>query len=61
MKTAIVYASVHHGNTYKIVDALCKPNEIDLIDATKVHEMDMSSYDRIGFASGIYYGKYRHS
>ena len=32
MKTAIVYASVHHGNTKKIIDAIAKENEVELID-----------------------------
>ena len=34
---------------------------IDLIDATKVQEKDMSSYDAIGFASGIYAANYHQS
>ena len=33
----------------------------DLIDATQVKEKDLSEYDRIGFASGIYYGKFHQS
>jgi len=61
MKTAIVYASVHHGNTLKIVEALSKKFNIDLIDATRIHEKDITSYDRIGFASGIYYGQFHQS
>lgn len=32
MKTAIVYASVHYGNTKKIIDAIAKENEVELID-----------------------------
>ena len=54
MKTAIVYASVHHGNTRKVVDAIAKEFEVDIIDATKVKETDLSGYDLIGFASGVY-------
>ena len=34
MKTAIVYASVHHGNTKKLVDAIAEKYEICAIDAT---------------------------
>ncbi|MCR5671405.1 MAG: flavodoxin family protein [Butyrivibrio sp.] len=52
--TAIIYASTHHGNTKKVVDAIAKEFEIDLIDATQVQEKDLSSYELIGFASGIY-------
>ena len=60
-KVAIVYASTHHGNTKKLVDAIAKENEVDLIDATKVQEKDMSSFDVIGFASGIYATNYHQS
>ena len=30
MKTAIVYASVHHGNTKKIIDEIAKTNDVGL-------------------------------
>ena len=58
MKTAIVYASTHHGNTKKLVDAIAKENEITLIDAVKQKSADLNEFDMIGFASGIAYGKY---
>ena len=61
MKKAIIYASVHHGNTKKIVDAIAASSEVELIDATQVKEKDLSGYDRIGFASGIYYGKFHQA
>lgn len=54
MKNVIVYASVHHGNTKKIADAIANEYEVDLVDATKVKEKDLSEYDLIGFASGVY-------
>lgn len=54
MKTAIIYVSVHHGNTKKLVDAIASKYEVDVIDATKITEKDLHSYDLIGFASGIY-------
>ena len=53
-KTAIVYASTHHGNTKKVVDAIAREFEVDLIDATVTAEKDLSEYELIGFASGIY-------
>ena len=61
MKTAIVYASVHHGNTKKIVDEIAKNEKVDLIDATQIKEKNLSEYDLIGFASGIYFGKFHQS
>ncbi|SEF63702.1 Flavodoxin [Butyrivibrio sp. Su6] len=54
MKCCIVYASTHHGNTKKVVDAIAKEFEVELIDATQVQKKDLSEYDLIGFASGIY-------
>ena len=42
MKTAIVYASVHHGNTKKIIDEIAKTNDVELIDATQTVEKDLS-------------------
>ena len=42
MKTEIVYASVHHGNTKKIIDEIAKTNDVELIDATQTVEKDLS-------------------
>ena len=61
MKTAIVYASVHHGNTKKIIDEIAKTNDVELIDATQTVEKDLSEYDLICFASGVYGGKFHQS
>lgn len=55
MRTAIVYASVHHGNTEKLVKRIAEECQVDLIDAVKQPDADLSSYDMIGFASGIYF------
>ena len=53
MKTIIVYASTHHGNTKKVVDAIAEECGAELVDATAVREKELSDYDLIGFASGI--------
>ena len=60
MKTAIIYYSKHHENTKKLLDAIKKSSsdEIQLIDVTAAKSVDLSSYDMIGFASGIYYSKF---
>lgn len=58
MKTAIIYYSKHHGNTKKLLDAIAEKNDVTLIDVTKNPLTDLSQYDRIGFASGIYYSKF---
>ena len=59
MATAIIYYSKHHGNTKQLLDAIAAvDSEVELVDATEKHELNLSGYDRIGFASGIYYGKF---
>lgn len=59
MKTAIVYYSQHHGNTKKLLDAIKAADpSVDLIDVAEKPDADLSSYDRIGFASGIYYSNF---
>ena len=59
MKTAIVYYSKHHGNTRKLLDAIAAADPaVDLFDVTVSASADLSAYDRIGFASGIYYSNF---
>lgn len=59
MKTAIIYYSKHHSNTKKLLDAIAKEHEVTLIDANELGEQTLDGYDRIGFASGIYYSKFQ--
>jgi flavodoxin len=58
MKTAIVYVSLHHGNTKKLVDAISEKYDITVIDGIKKRDFDLAEFDRIGFASGIAFGKF---
>lgn len=60
MKTAIVYYSKHHENTLKLLRAIKEADPaVTLIDA--LEGGDLSGYDAIGFASGIYYSKFHKS
>ena len=61
MKSCIVYASTHHGNTLKVIGAIARDCGVELIDATTVKEKDLSGYDVIGFASGIYATQFHQS
>lgn len=61
MKTAIVYYSKHHGNTKQLLDAIARKHLVTLIDVTADPSVDLGEYDRIGFASGIYYSKFHKS
>ena len=58
MKTAVVYYSEHHGNTKKLLDAIAAKHDVTLINVTKTPETDLSGYDRIGLASGIFYSSF---
>jgi len=58
MKTAIVYVSIHHGNTKKLVDAVSEKYDITVIDGIKDNDFDLAEFDRIGFATGIAYGRF---
>lgn len=53
-KLAIVYASVHHGNTEKLLRGMVQNGEADLFDLTKNSSPDVSEYEAVGYASGIY-------
>lgn len=61
MKTAIVYYSEHHGNTKKLLDAIAKQADITLIKASDKQQTDLTAYDVIGFASGIYFQKFHET
>ena len=59
MKTAIVYYSQHHGNTKKLIDAIAAVDpSVVLIDVTTSQSANLSEYDRIGFASGVYFSSF---
>ncbi len=59
MKTAIVYYSKHHGNTRKLLDRIQSEDpDVVLLDVTEQPHADLAAFDRIGFASGIYYSSF---
>ena len=60
-RIAVVYQSPHHGNTKKLLDAIHAHTPIDLIPAEAENETDLSGYDAVGFASGIYMSKMHKS
>lgn len=57
MKSIIIYESLHHGNTKKLVDAIAAEYPVEICDARRF-EGDLSQYDLIGFASGVAFGKF---
>lgn len=42
MRKVIVYSSVHHGNTKKLVKNIAEECQVDLIDAVKQPDADLS-------------------
>ncbi|MBQ3427326.1 MAG: flavodoxin [Clostridia bacterium] len=58
MKTIIIYVSVHHGNTKKVIEAIASKNDVKVFDVLSKERIDLEEYDCIGIASGIAYGKY---
>lgn len=58
MKTLIIYASIHHGNTEKIGKAMVKTLNAEIINVNDVNINNLQNYDLIGFGSGIYGGKF---
>ncbi len=59
MNTVIIYYSKHHGNTKKLLDAISEEfPDIDLIDVTDTDVTDLTGYDRIGIASGVYFSDF---
>jgi flavodoxin len=55
MKTLIVYKSVHHGNTQKIVEVMAKILNAESLYPNKINPKFLSKYDLIGFGSGVYF------
>ena len=50
--------SVHHQNTKKLVDAINDTYHIKTTPISEAYSIDLHSYDTIGFASGIAFGKF---
>jgi flavodoxin len=56
--SAVVYASIHHGNTRKVAEAIARVLSADLMDVRSVSARQLGGYDMIGFGSGIYFRKH---
>lgn len=61
MKIAVCYYSRHHGNTLKVLEAMAQGQDVELIDAAARAAVRLEEYDAVGFASGIYYGKFHET
>ena len=61
MKSAIVYVSVHHGNTEKVAKAMGKAAKAKVWSVADVKAEKLKDYKMIGFGSGIYFVKHHQS
>ncbi|MCP4782923.1 MAG: flavodoxin [Fuerstiella sp.] len=61
LRTAIVYTSVHHGNTRRIAEVMASEMKADLFTADDAAAVDLSGYDLVGLGSGIYFGRHHRS
>ena len=61
MKTLIIYASIHHGNTEKIGKAMAKTLNAEIINVNDVNINNLQNYDLIGFGSGIFFGRFHEN
>lgn len=57
-KVLIIYYSVHHGNTKRLLDPLSRHADIELLNAKNIDDYNFHNYDIIGMASGIYHGRH---
>jgi flavodoxin len=57
MQTAIIYASVHHGNTRRIAEAIAGVLRATLVPVEQATALDPLP-DLVGFGSGIYFGRH---
>jgi flavodoxin len=55
MKTAIIYKSIHHGNTKKIAEVMASSLNADLFDLKDANPDIINEYHLIGFGSGKYF------
>ena len=58
---AIVYASVHHGNTRKLAESLSVELSADLFSVEEASDVDLDRYELVGLGSGIYFGRHHAS
>jgi len=61
MKALIIYISVHHGNTERIVKVMASILDAALLQVKQADSNMLEQYDLIGFGSGIYFGRHHES
>lgn len=60
-KVVILFASVHHQNTEKVVDYVASCLKADCIDILKTKDPNIDGYEFVVLASGIYFNTFHKS
>ena len=60
MRTAVVYESIHHGNTRRVAEAMAAALGAQLFTVEEAAELDASQFDLVGLGSGIYFYRHHH-
>lgn len=61
MKTLIIYKSILYGNTKKIAEVIAETINADMLEPDEVDLSNITSYDLLGFGSGIYFSSHHKS
>ena len=58
MKSIIIVASRHQGNTAKVAQVIAEVLNAELVTVDKAHSAAIDKYDLIGLGSGVYWGRH---
>ncbi|SOB82169.1 flavodoxin family protein [Streptomyces sp. 1331.2] len=58
MKAVIVCASVSHGNTRRIAEAMGRVLSAPVVEPERLDPAGLAAYDLVGFGSGIFSGRF---
>jgi flavodoxin len=61
VKSAVVYVSVHHGNTEKVAKVIAKTLKAKLFRVSDASAKKLEDYKLIGFGSGIYFVRHHQT
>ena len=59
--TAVIYASVHHGNTKKLAEVFSEVLAASTHSVEEAKAIVAPEFELIGFGSGIYFGRHHQS
>ncbi len=60
MITAVIYKSIHHGNTRRVAEAMAAALGAEHYTVEEAAQLEASQFDLVGFGSGIYFGRHHH-